>query len=176
LPFREDEPRHSLIQETLRLKNLIVLRSMTKFFTLPGLRLGYLVANPSRHIDDSLPFWSVNALAQIAGIVALEDITFAKRTHTWLRTEGDVFLKQIRSFPFNLNPIPTEANFILIRLRGIRSQVLARRLLSSGIALRVAGSFVGLGFPPHYVRVAIRTREENQQLVDALKSILVSEG
>ncbi len=178
LPFREDELRHSLIRATRRLENLIVLRSMTKFFALPGLRLGYLVANPSRFIDlhDSLPLWSVNGLAQIAGIVALEDKTFAKQTRTWLQTERDVYLKQLCSFPFNLDPIPTEANFILMRLRGIQSQVLARRLLARGIVLREAGSFVGLGFPPHYVRVAIRKREENQKLVDALKSILISEG
>jgi threonine-phosphate decarboxylase len=178
LPFRDDEPEHCLIREAVRLKNLIVLRSMTKLYSLPGLRLGYLVANPSKfyYLSNGLPFWSVNALAQIAGVVALEDKGFVKQTHAWLGSERDAFFRQLRSFPFNLDPIPTEANFILLRLRGIKGKLLARRLGASGIVIREAGMFVGLGFAPDYVRVAIRTRTENQRLVDALKTILVSEG
>jgi threonine-phosphate decarboxylase len=176
LPFRDDESQHSLVRAAGRLKNLIVLRSLTKFYTLPGLRLGYLVANPSRYfpLAIGLPFWSVNSLAQLAGIVALEDSAFAMQTRSWLRCERNWFLRQLASFPLKLEPIPTEANFVLIRLWGIPAKVLARRLLAAGIAVREAGSFVGLGIPGQYVRVAIRTREENQQLIDALKTILTS--
>src|SRR5262249_51040257 len=82
----------SLIHCSTRLGNLVVLRSFTKYYALPGLRLGYLVGNPRinaigmRHVREQIPCWSINRLAQIAGLAALGDCNFDADTQVWLLT------------------------------------------------------------------------------------------
>src|SRR5262249_9509195 len=99
LPFRTDEPRHSLIRQAKRLGHLIVLRSLTKLFTLPGLRLGYLVTHPDHAsaLRSSQPWWPISVLSQVAGIAALKDKHFVRSTQTRLIRERKWFLQQLSS-------------------------------------------------------------------------------
>jgi threonine-phosphate decarboxylase len=173
LPFQPDELKHSLIRQAKRLGNLIVLRSLTKLFTLPGLRLGYLVANPERAsaLRSSQPWWPIGALSQVAGVAALKEKQFVRSTQTWLIRERKWFLQQLGSFCSHFHPVPSEANFALVRLEGISAERLTDHLLRRDIWVRLATSrFVGLD--GEYIRLAVRTRKENEQLITALQAIL----
>ncbi len=173
LPFHQDEARHSVVSAIKQSKNLIVLRSLTKHFTLPGLRLGYLVAPKDRacQFRSFQPWWPIGVLTQLAGIAALNDKAFVRRTKAWLNPERKWFLQQLRFFFPHLQPVPSEANFILIKLEGISAERLSEQLLRRGIWIRLASNrFVGLN--GEYIRLAVRTRIENKQLVAALQCVL----
>jgi threonine-phosphate decarboxylase len=174
LPFRRNVS--SLVSLVKQLGNLIVLRSLTKLFTLPGLRLGYLLTNPDRAsaLRSDQPWWPIGVLSQLAGLAALKDKRFIRKTQAWLKPERNLLVRQLRLFSPHLRPVPSQANFVLIRLEGVSAQKLSDLLLQQGISIRVATSrFVGL--KGEYIRLAVRTRRENRQLLTALRSILISE-
>jgi len=173
LPFRGDHRRHSLISVVKRLGNVIVLRSLTKLFTLPGLRLGYLVASPERAtaLRSDQPWWPIGVLSQLAGIAALKDKAFVRKTQAWLKPELNLLLYKLDTFSEHLRTVLSETNFVLVRLQGISAEMLGHRLLRHGICVRLATKqFVGL--EGEYIRLAVRTRKENDQLIAALRSIL----
>jgi threonine-phosphate decarboxylase len=171
LPFRPDETEHSLVPFAGHLPNLVVVRSLTKIYTLPGLRLGYAVTNSERaeRLRAQLTPWSVNALAPLAGVAALEDEAFLATTHSWFEETLPSFLDQLARCSERVQPLPSQANFVLLRLHGITATELARRLAACGLAVRDASNFVGLD--PGYVRVAVRTAEENRRLLKELTRV-----
>ncbi len=168
LPFRRDEPAHSLIPAVHRLANLVVLRSLTKVYAMPGLRLGYAVADrrSAAALREQLVPWSVNTLAQAAGLAGLEDDSFLAQTNCWFDKEAVPFCEQLRGISAVLQPIRSEANFVLVRLRSISSGQLVNQLASREIAVRDASNFVGLDH--RYVRIAPKTLPYNGRLLAAL--------
>jgi histidinol-phosphate aminotransferase len=139
---------------------IIVLRSLTKDYALPGLRLGYLIGDRAagEAIARQLPSWNVSAAAQMAGIAALNDQGHLRRTLTMLHDERDAFFAALREA--RLAVAPSQTHFCLVDVGDARA--VRRRLLASGLLVRDCTSF-GL---PRYIRVA--TRPEWPQLIDAL--------
>ena len=150
----------------------VVLRSMTKFYAIPGLRLGYaLAAAPlaARLAALRMP-WSVNTLAQAAGLAALADDGHAGRTLAWLTEEREFLCAGLSALP-GLRVWPGAANYLLARLDGgMTAAQLQERLLPERILIRDCANFHGLD--GRFFRVAVRTRQENERLVDALREIL----
>lgn len=173
LPFLDDEAEHSLLPLLDRLPNLIVLRSFTKVYALPGLRLGYAAAAPelAARLREQVVPWSVNTLAQTAGLAALDDAAFLARTRAWLAAESVALRGQLAGLAPHLEPLPGRACFVLLRLQRADGPELVRRLAEVGIALRDASNFVGLD--AHHVRVAVRTAADNRRLVQELRTLLV---
>ena len=169
LPFRNDEAAHSLLPAVHRQANLVILRSLTKLYALPGLRLGYAVADKRRAaaLRGELVPWSVNALAQTAGLAALEDDYFLAQTYSWFAKEAFSFCEQLRDVSSALQPVRSEANFVLVRLGGITSSRLVNQLTSQRVAVREAANFVGLDH--RYVRIAARTLSDNRRLLALLR-------
>lgn len=165
------EGASSLIQN--RPDNVIVLLSLTKFYAIPGLRLGLAVAAPNiiANIRRLLPPWSVNTLAQAAGIEALADEAYAAKTRAFVRDERLWLCGQLADIP-GLNVYPGSANFLLVRMDPACGDAdrLAATLLASDIAIRVCANFAGLD--ASYFRVAVRTRPENIRLCKALTRTL----
>jgi len=171
LVFRRDG--HSLISRVRGLENLIVLRSLTKLFTLPGLRLGYLVAHPDRAsaLRSDQPWWPIGVLSQVAGLAALKDKPFVRRTQAWLKPERNLLLYKLDAFSDHLRSVLSETNFVLVRLQRISAEMLRHRLLRHNICIRLATNrFIGL--EGEYIRLAVRTRKENEQLLTALQIVL----
>jgi L-threonine-O-3-phosphate decarboxylase len=162
-----------------QLPNLIVLRSMTKFYALAGLRLGYAVLSADRAaaLMQLLPDWSVNSLALAAGVAVLaepERSAFAERTRVSVRMQRQWLAQVLRGLGFRV--IDGNANYLLLRVPEPlpTATVIAERLLrQSGIAVRVCDNYAGLD--ERYLRIAVRTADENQRLVGALRSILGGE-
>ncbi len=153
--------------------NVLVLCSLTKFYALPGLRLGLAVGDEAvvGRLRDALPPWSVNALAQAVGEEALRDEDYARRTREFVRRERERLAGWLAGIP-GLTVYPGQANFLLLRLdrKVTTAPRLAEQLLKRGIAVRVCDNFDGLD--ERFFRVAVRTEEENARLVDAVATAL----
>ncbi len=152
--------------------NAVVLRSMTKFFAIPGLRLGYAIASEAlaARLDAMGAPWSVNTLALAAGVAALRDAEHSRRTIEFIQEERAWLVEQLSRFPA-LTVYPSDANFLLVELTaGLTAAELRERLLQYGILIRDCANFTGL--TPHFFRIAVRTREENERLLGGLEQIL----
>ncbi|OIO05271.1 MAG: threonine-phosphate decarboxylase [Desulfovibrionaceae bacterium CG1_02_65_16] len=149
--------------------NVIVLVSMTKFYAVPGLRLGLCFAAPdnARRLRRHLPPWNVGTLAQKVGARCLRDPAYRERTIREAVRLRETLTAGLREIP-GLRVFPGAANFLLCRLDrvGMSAQPLFERLLSEGLVIRLCANFDGLD--DSYFRVAVRTQEQNERLVDAL--------
>ncbi|MFZ5826344.1 MAG: threonine-phosphate decarboxylase CobD [Bacillota bacterium] len=157
----------SVIPQVLHRRNLVVLRSLTKFYALPGLRVGYAAA-PSHlaaRLDGARDPWSVSAVAQAAALAALADSDYAARTRAWIAAERPFLARAVAALPGWSLCEPPSANFLLARAP-VPAHRLQERLGPLGILIRDCRSFEGL--TPHHVRLAVRTRAENLRLLAAL--------
>jgi threonine-phosphate decarboxylase len=170
--FIDFTSRPSLVREASRQQNLIVLRSFTKFFALPGLRIGYLVAHTcvTKELSSRIEPWSVNTLAVIAAAESIKDAAFSKKSLDLIAKERHYLFEGLAGLNW-LAPYPSEANFLLVRIKtqAIQASDLRRRLEAMRILIRECTDFRGLG--EEYIRVAIRTRKENRSLLGALRAI-----
>ncbi len=154
--------------------NIVVLRSLTKFYAIPGLRLGAAVApvEMARSIRAQIPPWSVNSLAQAVGTAALGDVRYAQKTRQFVARQREK-LKEGLSDIAGLRVYPSCANYLLLSLERNRLNAaqLAERLLQEGIAIRVCNNFEGLD--GRFFRVAVRQEQDNTRIVEALRTLLV---
>jgi L-threonine-O-3-phosphate decarboxylase len=163
--------QQSVIDLVLEHPNLVVLRSLTKFYSLPGLRLGYAIAHPDRlkRWQEWRDPWSVNALAAAAGAVIVKDTAFQQQTWQWLAAAKPLLFQGLSALP-GLQPSPGAANFLLVKSARSVVQLQTELLKQHQIMIRDCLSFSELG--DRYFRVAIRTEAENQRLLDGLSQIL----
>ena len=150
----------SLIREGAQKPGLIIIGSLTKFFALPGLRLGYLVAIPSfvKKLEKLLPPWRINGPAQLAGLLALKDRAYREQTLTLIREERDFLARGLAALGFQV--FPSAANFLLVNGRpvGLSADRLEEYLGRRGILIRNCRSFSNLmSIFPHG-----QTRRENE--------------
>jgi threonine-phosphate decarboxylase len=177
LEFVDGEERLSLIGRISRYPNLFVLRSFTKIFGLTGLRIGYGVASEEIIeilLNAKIP-WNVNCLAQAAATAALEDKEHLKRTRELVRGEKAFLMRelmQIKAFKV----FPADANFFFMDVRqsGCTAAQLKEKMLRYGILIRDCTSFRGLD--EYYVRVAVKTRGENERLLEAFRKTVGNHG
>ena len=151
--------------------NGIVLRSMTKFFGIPGLRLGYALSRSTmaERLDAMGGPWSVNTLALAAGVAALQDHEHNQRTVEYIRQERRHLFDSLTELK-QLRVYPSSTNFILAEITaGMSAMELRDRLMHQRMLIRDCSNFMGLS--PRFFRIAVRTTEENKQLAGALKRI-----
>ena len=149
---------------------MMVLRSLTKFYAMPGLRIGYLVG-ASRVVErmkDCQPPWSVNSLAQEVSRVVLCDHAYATTSRTFMTGERSRLIRGLRSLP-GLRVYPSATNFLLIELPASTcAGEVADRLASERLLVRDCSTLPGL--TRQMIRVAVRTAKENRRLLAALGS------
>lgn len=173
MDFVRDEAERSLIRTASKSERVVVIRSMTKFYAVPGIRLGFLVAHPDlvRKLAALQTQWSVNYLAQLIGEAVLDDRAYAARTHDWLAEERPWLVERLRSL--GLRVVPSDVNFLLAALPpacSMNAKQLQHALARRGIMIRDASLFKGLD--DCYFRIAIRLRHENERLVQQLEAVL----
>ena len=167
--FVEFTAQPSIMRHVERFPNLWVLRSMTKFYALPGLRLGYLAGSGVRKLIEKREPWQVNALAEAAGIASLEDRSHEEATMQLIQRERIWLWKELQTVPA-IRAFPTAANFFLARCE--REETLDRLihgLAQERVLIRDCRTVEGLDGP--YFRFAIRTRPENTRLLDHLRKL-----
>ncbi len=150
--------------------NVIVVQSLTKFYAIPGLRLGLAFAAPEsiHRMKKLLPSWSTNIVAQRVGARALRDYAYQAATRTAVRDLRERLATTLRWFP-SLTVFPSEANYLLCRTNRLDETALplAEKLLSKRIAIRVCDNFRGLN--SSYFRIGIRSEEDNLKLTECME-------
>ena len=172
LDFTQDTLNGSFIQYISQYPNLIVLRSLTKFYALAGLRLGIAFADSelTTRLQAALPPWTVNTLAQKIGTRAIQDHEFQQRSLSAIADFRQSLLTLLQKIK-GLQVFTTTANFILCRLHnGMSASELSNALLPKGIAIRVCSDFKNLD--QSYFRVAVKNDHDNQTLFTELQSAI----
>ena len=170
-PLQDNE--HSMRSLVNEFDNIIVVHSFTKFYAVPGLRIGAAFTNETliTQLQQYIPSWSVNTLAQAYTKAALNDVDYIKRTKQELNEE--------RAFMYNalddiegITVYPPSANFILFQVNqeGITANYINEELKKYNMIVRNCDSYVGL--TNHWVRIAIKDHDTNIKLVDKLTDIL----
>jgi threonine-phosphate decarboxylase len=175
LPFVDNGEDLSLIQNT-GLDNLIVLSSMSKIFTIPGLRTGFLTASPAiiRSVMKYFQPWSINSLAQKGVIYLLEtednNQSFIEQTRKFIKEERGNFKESLKETP-GIKLFFSEASFVLAKLTGnIRSEDFCRYIGEHKILIRDCSNFDGLS--DRFVRFSLKTRDLNDRLAGLIKQAL----
>lgn len=153
--------------------NAVLLRSLTKFHAVPGVRLGYMVtrAERARRWRRQLPAWSVNAFALAAAQAVLADTSdFADRTRDENRRRREHLCACLRDVP-SITVFPSLANYVLFRCEQAPADLYARLLREYGIAVRDCSNYRGME-DGSWFRAAVRLEEDHQRLADALRGIL----
>ena len=153
--------------------HLVILRSFTKFYGLPGLRLGCVLADEKvidRFLREAEP-WSVNVMAQAAGLVCFKDSDYAKKTRALVDRERARLIAELSRIE-GLKVFPGRANYLLVKISqpGWTASRLKDAMTRHNILIRDAGNFQGLD--ERFFRVAVRLPEENKKLVQAAKICL----
>jgi threonine-phosphate decarboxylase len=173
--FMDFHEEATLKHEVLRRGNLLVLRSMTKVYALAGLRLGFLTASPplAKRVREADEPWSVSALAQLAGRESLKDRNYLRRTLELIAAERHYLMEHL-SVLSGLVVYPSVTNFLLVKITrpGWDAPRLQRELIRQGILIRDCRSFPGLG--GGFMRLAVRGRKDNSQLIRALQQTFPS--
>ena len=171
--FMDFSDSDSIVKEAVQSSCLICLRAFTAFFGMPGVRIGYAVTDETTAADLRVGQepWAVSIPAEQAAIAALNEWGFIKKTRRLIEKERERLLSAIRILP-GVEPFPCSANFILLKLTSIDAWHLTEKLGQRGILIRDCSSFPGLS--NRYVRIAVRTRRENNRLVEALREFLIA--
>lgn len=173
MDFREGESAKRIVTEA---GGGVVLRSMTKFYAIPGLRLGYAIGSAEmvERLSSLLEPWSVNTLAQAAGVASLADIGYREMTVRSCNAERESLYRGLAGLP-GLKPYPSAANYLLVELvNGISAPALRDELLRRRIMIRDCTNFTGLD--GRFFRVAVKGRSDNGRLLAALGEVLAGAG
>jgi histidinol-phosphate aminotransferase len=146
--------------------NIISVFSMTKDYSLSGLRLGYAVASGEiiRSLRRACPPWNVNAVAQTAGLIALKNGNYLEQCEVKIREAKQFLMKELTAAGFTV--LPSKTNFFLVKAGN--GGEFRRTLLGHGIMVRDCGSF-GLA---EYVRIAARTMPECRKLIETIRELV----
>lgn len=156
----------------LKHKNIFILRALTKFFALPGVRLGYgltydrAILNEIKNIREP---WSVNGVAEIAGKTMLLDTLYIHETENWIKQEKIWFYEELCKMD-NIEVTPTETNFILVKLLNDNAKSFRKKMIENGVLVRDASNFMFLD--ESYIRLAIKDRKKNEKVLEALRRVL----
>lgn len=169
MDFLPPPQQPSLIAWVGQYPNLVILRSLTKFYSIPGLRLGYAVTHPDRvrRWQQWRDPWAVNCFATPVAIAAVNDHDFQQQTWAWLPSAREKLSQGLKSIA-GVNPLPGAANFLLVETQS--GSWLQQQLLQHQILIRDCLSFPEIG--DRAFRIAVREDPDHQRLIGAIKQIL----
>ena len=177
IDFLKDGMKESIINTKENRYNLFVTRAFTKFFAIPGLRLGYGIyfdKNLEKEISEKKEPWSVNNIAEIAGLTVLDDTEYIEKTLKWITEEKTYVYEKLNEIS-GIKPYKTEVNFITVKIEeklfseGLNVKILREKMLEQGILIRDASNFNFLD--ERFFRLAIKDRENNDRVIETLKKI-----
>ncbi|QUH19991.1 threonine-phosphate decarboxylase CobD [Alkaliphilus sp. B6464] len=150
---------------------IFILRSMTKTYGIPGLRLGYGLGDTDiiKELNYIKEPWTINSLALKAVDILLMDNDYFNRTQKWYEEEKNFLLNGLSSIN-NIDVFPSEGNFFLCKLKNSSGENVKSTLLNYGIYIRTCTDFKGLN--DQFIRLAVRGREENEKLIHSLYNLI----
>lgn len=173
IEFADSEKERSLVNMVEKSKNLFIIRAVTKFFGIPGIRLGYgISANREllqKMYDEKEP-WTINSFADSASDFIFKDDEYIRKSKEYFSKERICMINEINKID-GIKAFNSDANFILVRFENRNVLDVKENLLKrAGLLIRDASNFIGLD--SSFARVAIKNHEQNTVLVDALRSVL----
>lgn len=151
--------------------NVCVIRAATKFFALPGIRLGYGFASvefAERYKDVESP-WSVNSYANAAGRCIFRDKSYIERTRNYIKKEREYLINELSEIKW-IKAYKSDADFILLKLFKYDEDIVFDRLIRNGVMIRKASNFEGLD--RSFIRIAVKDHESNERLIRLLKEFI----
>ena len=182
IEFLADGMKESIINTEENKKNLFVTRAFTKFFAIPGLRLGYGMyfdKELEKKISEKKEPWSVNNIAEMAGLTVLDDTEYIEKTLKWI-VEEKIYMYEKLNEISGIKSYETEVNFITGKIdeklfsEGLNVKVLREKMLEQGILIRDASNFKFLD--ERFFRLAIKDRASNERVIEAMKEIFRKKG
>ncbi len=150
--------------------NLTILRAFTKTYGMAGLRLGYVLSSDSdllKEMSKSVQPWNISTPAQAAGVQALKEDDFLKESIALIRSEREFLTDGLRKL--GLKVIDSDVNFLLFK----GPEDLGEKMKEEGILIRDCSNYIGLG--SGWYRIAVRLREENEELLGTMREVLGKE-
>lgn len=168
------EGDNSLLDCVEKYNNLIILRAFTKIYSIPGIRLGYLICSDRDVIDKinkQLPEWNVSTIAQKVGEVALDDVEYVERTAKIVAEERKFLIDGIKSIAKDeISIVESEANFILFKIRTVKSEFnLYDKMGENNILIRDCSNYRGLS--QGYYRIAVKGHDDNEIFLDTFRKV-----
>jgi len=177
IEFLADGMKESIVNTEENKKNLFVTRAFTKFFAIPGLRLGYGMyfdKELEQKISEKKEPWSVNNIAEMAGLTVLDDTEYIEKTLKWITKEKIYMYEKLNEIS-GIKVYETEVNFITGKIdeklfsEGLNVKILREKMLEQGILIRDASNFKFLD--ERFFRLAIKDRASNDRVIEAMKEI-----
>lgn len=174
MEFVGEEEKYSLINKIKQTPNLFILKAVTKFFGMPGLRLGYGVTSNKQIIKNIYEYkepWTINSFAENLSNYLFKDKEYINGSKDYYINERKFMLEELRKIS-RLKVYDTDTNFVLIKLDDDEANSLKLELFEKyNILIRDASNFIGLD--KSYIRVAIKSHNDNKVLIESLRKILV---
>lgn len=173
IEFAYSEKDRSLVNMVEKSKNLFIIRAVTKFFGIPGIRLGYGISSNrellQKMYDEKEP-WTINSFADSASDFIFKEEEYIRKSKEYFSKERVCMINEINKID-GIKAFNSDANFILVRFENRNVLDVKENLLKrAGLLIRDASNFIGLD--SSFARVAIKNHEQNTVLVDALRSVL----
>ena len=173
IEFADSEKERSLVNMVEKSKNLFIIRAVTKFFGIPGIRLGYGISSNrellQKMYDEKEP-WTINSFADSASDFIFKEEEYIRKSKEYFSKERICMINEINKID-GIKAFNSDANFILVRFENKNVLDVKENLLKrAGLLIRDASNFIGLD--SSFARVAIKNHEQNTVLVDALRSVL----
>ena len=165
--FAFDREEETMLPYIGQFQSLFLLRSFTKMYGIPGLRLGYGLCSDTdllEHMEEVRQPWSVSIPAQEAGITALDETDWCRQVRSYVTEQRMWLAGELESMGCKV--YPSSANYLLFYL----DQELMESLKRKDILIRDCSNYQGL--TKGYYRIAVKTEEENRQLIDAIRDAL----
>ena len=174
MEFVGEDEKYSLINKIEQTPNLFILKAVTKFFGMPGLRLGYGVTSNKQIIKNIYEYkepWTINSFAENLSNYLFKDKEYINGSKDYYINERKFMLEELRKIS-RLKVYDTDTNFVLIKLDDDEANSLKLELFEKyNILIRDASNFIGLD--KSYIRVAIKSHNDNKVLIESLRKILV---
>ena len=173
IEFADSEKDRSLVNMVEKSKNLFIIRAVTKFFGIPGIRLGYGISSNrellQKMYDEKEP-WTINSFADSASDFIFKEEEYIRKSKEYFSKERVCMINEINKID-GIKAFNSDANFILVRFENRNVLDVKENLLKrAGLLIRDASNFIGLD--SSFARVAIKNHEQNIVLVDAIRSVL----
>ena len=171
IEFKAHKGHQEAMKNLINRYNIVIIRSMTKTYRVPGLRIGYIFGTMKviEKITNTRDPWALNHFALMSIPYFMEQQDFVLNLQKWCLAESEYMQEELKSIK-NLSVYQNEANFILIKIPEDKSKDFYEKMIYSGIHLRKCTDFKGLG--NRYFRLAIMNRKQNSNLIKILREAL----
>lgn len=167
LDFVENKEKYSIVNKLQEYDRLIVLKAFTKIYAIPGIRLGYCMCSNKqliRGLKSSGPPWNVSTIAQAAGIAALKEKEYVKKSVDYVKIQREYLVYELQKI--NIKTYESHANYVFLKTDILQ---LKQKLLKKGILIRDCSNYRNLS--ENYYRIAVKSEHENKLLIQKLKEI-----